>query len=553
MTAGRHREAARPGAALKKRRGEVFERLAAYGLARGPHRVVRASRRADDAADLGRRLRLALEGLGPVFSSFGLYLSTRVDLLEARDCLELAAADKRAAPMTAAAARGLFGLELGLDPGDAFLAFDDEPFESGLLHQSHRARLQDGEPVVVKLVRPEAVRHFLCDVDLLGLLEGALSGVLHGGPNFRAAVADFTSTLRQQLDLAHEAKALETLARDSADFEMLRVPRVLGGLSAGGVLTVEELAGVPVDAAEFGGGARRGLPPASDRTALARLLCSVWLRQALLGHAFPVEPRGANLLVVSDRQVAFTGGLFGVLHVEAQKNLFNYLLATSAESPDRACSCLLAEVLREGRPGADEDLRHRFRQVVPFRDSGWYVDDDTNRLAEHLVVHWRSAAECGYVPRPHLPSFYRGLFAITSAAQRLSPESDPLLEGLQDTRLQESLSRVREMLNFNSLGDQADRYAAMFMGMPGRIDEMLTLASEGSPRFKIRAPEAAASGRRQRNSGAAVTALLLVLAGAVMWLPRVTAAFVDQVWADRVNAVVFVFIGAIILRAATRG
>jgi hypothetical protein len=38
-----------------------------------------------------------------------------------------------------------------------------------------------------------------------------------------------------------------------------------------------------------------------------------------------------------------------------------------------------------------------------------------------------------------------------------------------------------------------------------------------------------------------------------MWLPRVTAAFVDQVWADRVNAVVFVFIGAIILRAATRG
>ena len=94
-------------------------------------------------------------------------------------------------------------------------------------------------------------------------------------------------------------------------------------------------------------------------------------------------------------------------------------------------------------------------------------------------MHWRSAAECGYVPQPHLPSFYRGLFAITSIAQQLAPESDPLLEGLQDARLLAGLAQVQEVMGLQQFGDQMDKYAAMMVGLPQRLDEMLTLASEG--------------------------------------------------------------------------
>jgi ubiquinone biosynthesis protein len=557
MALGRFRSTTTHGVTLKTRRAEVVERLAACGLTRGPRRVVRAFGAADDASELGRKLRRALERLGPVFASFGLYLATRVDLLDARDCLQLAAIADDAPPMTAAAARDIFRRELEREAADTFLSFEADPFESRLLQQSHRAQLLNGAPVVVKLVRPEAEQECLRDLELLDTLEDALAGTALGGPSFKAAVADFNSTLRRRLDLRHEAKALETLARDAEGFEMLRVPAVERQLCAERVLTVEELAGVRLDGVEFaraseGEGtarARRGLPRVFDRTALARLLCSVWLRQALLGQTFPVEPQAAGLVVISDRQIAFTGGPFASLHAEAQKNLWNYLIATSAEKPDRACSCLLGELRREGRAG--EDLRHRFRQVVPFRDSGWHQDDGANQLAEHLVVHWRAAAGCGYVPQPHLPAFYRGLFAITSAAQQLSPESDPLLEGLQDARLQESLSRVREMMSLHQLGEQADRYAALMVAMPTRLDEMLSLASNGGPRLKIHAPEAD-SGRRRRNSTAAVTALLLLLAGVVMLLPRATAALASEVWASRINTLVFILLGAMLLRAAGR-
>jgi ubiquinone biosynthesis protein len=355
------------------------------------------------------------------------------------------------------------------------------------------------------------------------------------------------------LDFTHEAKALETIARDAEEFETLCVPEVHRALCAQRVLTVEELNGFRLDEAEpFAAGARRGLPRGTDRTNLARLLCSAWLRHALLGRAFPVEPRPANVRILSEKRIAFTGGLFASLPAESQSNLWDYLSATAAENPDHACSCLLREVRREETSGGDEELRHRLRQVVPFRDSEWYQNDDVDQLVEHLVVHWRAAASCGYVPQPHVPSFYRGLFAISDMARRLSPAGDPLLEGLQDARLLASMGRMREMLSPRQFGNHFDKYAALMMTMPQKLDEMLTLGSEGGARLKLRVPETA-SHRRRENSSSIVAALLLLLAAAALLLPQVTASLLSKEWAGRANTVVFVLLGAMVLRAASRG
>ena len=388
---------------------------------------------------LGHKLRLALSDFGPVFSYFGLYLSTRVDLLAAGDCLELALIPDQAPPMPSAEVRDLINRQTGFALEDAFLSFESEPFESRLLCQSHRARLlQNASPVVVRLVRPEAARQFLGDLELLGLLEGTLRG-----PSFSAiykgAMADFAVAFQQQINLAHDANALQVLQRDTEGFEMLRVPKVERDLCSSLVLTVEDLSGMALDdvlnseVSEGNSKTRHDHVRVLDRR-LARLLCSTWLRQALLGQVFPAVPSPSNITVIADRQIAFTGGGFASLPGESQSNLWKYLIASAGDNPDQACSCLIREMKRVGPMGGEEDLRHRFRQVVPFRDSGWYRDDETNQLLEHLVVQWQAAAECGHVPLPYLPAFFRGLFAITSVAQRLSPETDPLMEGLQEAR-----------------------------------------------------------------------------------------------------------------------
>jgi ABC1 atypical kinase-like domain len=519
---------------LKHRREQVLECLTAFGLTRGPHRIVQAGRTWDGEASLGLKLRLAFGQLGPIFSSFGRYLATRVDLLTAADSVELEAIPDEAASMPYTHVAQLMRSSIGCAPEEIFLSFESEPFESRLLHQLHHARLhQNVMPVVVKLVRPETAARLPCDLEVLELIETSIEGPVHG-PVYKSAVADFAAALQQQMDLTSEAKALETLQRDAESFEMLRVPKVMRDLCDTSMLTIEHL---PDKSAEI-----------LDRQGVARLLCSVWLRQALMGHAFPVEPSRANVALISDKQIAFTGGVFANLPGESQSNLWNYLIASGGDNPDHACSCLLREVRPNGPSGADEDLRHRFRQVVPFRDSGWYSGDDTNHLIEHLVVHWQAASSCGYVPQTHLPAFCRGLFAITRIAQQLSPETDPLLEGLQEARLLESVARMREMLSLQRLGDQVDRYAALMMATPQRLDQMLTLASEGSARVKLHVPETALH-QRQKNSTAITTAMLLLLAAVAFALPRVTSSFVGNDWAGRVNAIAFVACGALLLLA----
>jgi len=532
----------RDRSALKQRREQVLAQFATHGFTRGPHRIVRTGPSWNNAESLGLKLRAALSDLGPIFSAFGRYLATRVDVLPAADCLELEAIADNASPMPIADVWALIERDIGAAAEDAFLVFESEPFKSCLLYQLHHATLRDNaKPVIVKLVRPEVAPQLLCDVEVLESLAPAIEGPKRSAI-YKTVVADFASALRQQIDLTHEAKALETLRRDAQDFELLRVPEIIYALSGTSVLTVEDLPG------EITSIDQRGK---LDRHAVARLFCSAWLRQALLGHVFPVEPCRANLAVVSDREVAFTGGVFSSLPAESQSNFWNYLIASAGDSPDQACSYFLKEMRHEGACGDDEDLRHRFRQVVPFRDSGWYSDDDKNRLIEHLVVHWQAATESGYVPSPRMACFCRGLFAIARVAQQLSPETDPLLEGLQEARLLESTARMREMLSFQRLGDHVDRYAAMMMAMPQRLDQMLTFGTEGGTRLNLHVAETA-SHRRQKNSVAVMAALLLLLNAVAFALPRVTSVFVGNAWAGRINAIAFIACGALLLLATGR-
>ena len=98
--------------AVKSRRQEIERRLAAYGLTSGPRRLFRGAHTAEFEQARSRRLRLALENLGPIFSSFGLYMSTRADLWPIGDCLELAAIPDSAAAMSTNSVRELLTEEV---------------------------------------------------------------------------------------------------------------------------------------------------------------------------------------------------------------------------------------------------------------------------------------------------------------------------------------------------------------------------------------------------------------------------------------------------------
>jgi hypothetical protein len=536
---------------VESRQQEIEQRLAACGLARGPRRLFRRENTVDFEQARSRRVRLALEGLGPIFSSFGLYMSARADLWPARDCLELGKISDEAVATPTNSVRRLLGREIGGRPEEDFSAFEAKPFESRLLFQSHYARLGDGADVIVKIIHPETESQLSYDLDLLPLLKDTFAGFGLSALAFKNAVADFCHTLQQQMDFGHQARALEALAQDAEEYDALRAPRVYGSLCTSQVLVIEKLNGLRLGDVmscvyQPGSDANRALleDVGFERNELARLLCEVWLRQALLGRSFLVETRPENIMVLPNKQIAFTGGAFAGLPTEPQANLWDYLLAAANESSDKACSCLLKEMRRE--TSERDNVRQRFRQAMPFRDGGWEATGDRQSLAELLFVHWRFANECGYVPLSHLPAFYRGLFSLVDIARRIASQIDPLAEGVRDLRLLAGLAQFSQMISQRRLAEQMDRYTAMIVDLPQSLDDALTSMTEGPTRLKA----ADSSDHRGGLFSAVVPALLLVLAAFVL-LSHYIGTSVAGVWAGRINTIVFMVFGALLLRVVS--
>ena len=115
----------------------------------------------------GARLRLALEELGPIFIKFGQLLSTRRDLLPADIADELAKLQDQVPPFDPAQSLTLIEAQLGAKVAEVFARFDAQPLASASVAQVHRATLDDGREIALKVQRPRARQQIERDLSLL--------------------------------------------------------------------------------------------------------------------------------------------------------------------------------------------------------------------------------------------------------------------------------------------------------------------------------------------------------------------------------------------------
>jgi ubiquinone biosynthesis protein len=533
---------------LKQRQREVEEHLATFGLRRGPYRL--KSRTISFEGDHIRRLRSALETLGPVFSSFGLYISTRIDLLSAEDCQELRCIRDRAPQSATASIRNLIKHEVGYPPEEIYRTFEETAFASRLLYQQHLATLSDGQPVIVKLIHPEAEEFLTHDLELLPLLKGGFLGETWSDSKIENAIEEFSQALRCKINFVQQASLAESLGPDTEVFGMLRVPLVYKQFSASRMLTFERLPGnslenlISLFQEGNGTSTASGFEPAD----LSHRVGVAWLRQALLGSHYPVEPSPANITILPNGQVAFTDLAFASLTASTKANLWNYVIAVVTENPDHACSCLIREMEKGKDAVSESELRQRFRQMVPFRDCNWASSSGDNDLAPCLLGHWRLAGKHGYSARADVSSFFRSLVPIAGIAKHLVPHRDTLHGALQDVRLLAGVERCREMLSVQQLGEQMDKYLAIMTDLPQKIDDLLTLAAEGSERSKLQLDP---GHQRSKKGSFVMLAWLVALVAVVLLSHRLTIASTGP-WSSEISALAFVLLGAVLLRVSTR-
>jgi ubiquinone biosynthesis protein len=269
---------------------------------------------ADTRSPRGKRLREALEALGPIFVKFGQVLSTRRDLLPLDIADELARLQDQVPPFASTLAVAEIEKSLGRSMREIFKTFEEKPVASASIAQVHLAVLHDGREVAVKVLRPNIEREIAKDVALLesaaALAERVWAEARRLKP--RQVVAEFERHLEEELDLLREAANASQLRRNFAGSPLLMVPEVHWELCAHRVMVMERMRGIPISQRQLM--QERGI----DIPALARAGVEIFFAQVFRDGFFHADMHPGNILVSDQaatrgRYVALDFGIMGTL------------------------------------------------------------------------------------------------------------------------------------------------------------------------------------------------------------------------------------------------
>ena len=258
----------------------------------------------------GERLALGLQTLGPSFIKLGQALSVRSDLMVEDIAADLSALQDRLPPFDGATARATVEAELGVPIDSLFQSFDDLPVAAASIAQVHFAVIAEGADVAVKVLRPGIEAAFARDIELFSWL--AQLAERHR-PDLRRlkpveVVAMFQRTVDLEMDMRFEAAAAEELAHNFADDTTFRVPRVDWTRTAQRVLTLERVAGIPIDEREA------LLAAGHDLEEIVRRMAVVLFKQVFRDGFFHADLHPGNLFVDADGTInAVDFGIMGRL------------------------------------------------------------------------------------------------------------------------------------------------------------------------------------------------------------------------------------------------
>lgn len=374
--------------------------------------------RPDDEEEMQRaaqRLRWALDELGPTFAKLGQILSTRPDLLPPSFMEELASLQERVTPLTEAEVVSVMEQKLGVPWEDVFEGIDPEPLAAGTIAQVHRARLESGKRVVVKVQRPTAEQDILQD---LGLLEMFAQKAAER-PAFRrvfdvpAIVEHLSGSLRRELDFRQEAANIGRMQEVLEPFPRLDVPGVYEEYSTARLLVMQEIQGVPV----------REAPPGPARKEAARQLLESYYHQVMVEGVFHADPHPGNMKWWNDKIYFLDLGMVGEVDARLRELILLILLAFSQR--DAAFLSEVVLMLADDRRSDEIDLaafQEDLEQLI-----GRYRDLSLKEI--RLGPMLQEVTEISVRRNVRVPASLtltgKAFAQMQSAAAKLDPDLDP--------------------------------------------------------------------------------------------------------------------------------
>jgi ubiquinone biosynthesis protein len=356
----------------------------------------------------------ALTALGPAYIKFGQMLSTRPDVVGVELANQLRMLQDKLPPFSVDLAKASVASELG-QPVEALFSEFSEAVAAASIAQVHAARRVDtGEKVAVKVLRPGIESAFQMDLDAFHFAAWLIELLSPASRRLRPSdvVAHFESVVLGELDLRMEASAALEFAANTARDEGFAVPRPHWNLSARRVMTLDWVDGIAlgdVDALRAAG---------HDLVALSERVLQLFLSHALRDGYFHADMHQGNLKVAANGDIiAYDFGIMGQIDEYTRRVYAEILMGFIRKDYRR-----VAEVHFEaGYVPADRDVADFARALRAVGEPIFGMDASHISMARLLAYLFEVTERFGMETRTELILLQRTMVVVEGVARSLNP------------------------------------------------------------------------------------------------------------------------------------
>ncbi|MCF8209315.1 MAG: phosphotransferase [Rhodoferax sp.] len=453
----------------------------------------------DHAADLARleppvQVRKAMEELGPTFIKLGQILAGRSDIFGPDWIEQFQKLHSRVPALPLEALRPQLREDLGGEPEEVFLHFEEQPLAAASIAQVYRATLKDGTLVIVKIRRPEIKEVIEADLRLLGHLASLVEAEIPSLKPYRPQqlVREFAKSLRRELNLTTECRNAERIAANMVGLPFIVVPRVHWAYTSERINVQDYVGGVPGEQL-----AKLNLQAGFDRPLLAQRGAQAVLKMIVQDGFFHADPHPGNVFYLPDNRIAFIDfGMVGHLPQRRREELLQLLLGLVERESQTVADVLLdwtgddhavnlqqleseievfvdqyhgtpladlslgqmlsdvTSILREHQLGLPSDLALLIKAFISLEGMGRGLDPGFH-VASQATPMLRQVVRATYQPRALALRGWKTLRRTLAFAEQLPHDLSRLIRNARRGRIHIGI----ELEHLRRVGDQIDRAA----------------------------------------------------------------------------------------------
>lgn len=423
------------------------------------------------------KLRLILEDLGPTYVKLGQIMSLHSDILPKAYCEELMKLTSDVKPMPFDEVESVLNESYGKDWHQIFSSIEKEPIGSASIAQVHRAMLQDGSDVIIKVRRRGIYTMMKRDIDLLHKAVRVLPAAVPKLKNIvdlDMVLDELWEVAQEEMDFTREAANMREFADNNRSIIYTTTPELYSEYTTHHVLVMEYIGGFAIN------DARALKENGYDLNEIGQKFANNFIKQVMDDGFFHADPHPGNVKIRYGKIVWLDMGMMGRLTDRDRRIMVRGVEAIAMHDISKVTDAVLDLGDFWAKPDRDA-LYNDLRDFLQQYQSKAMGDVDLAEAMSDLMDIMKN----NHMSMPHgMTMLARGLTQVEGVLAEISPDIS-MMEIAYERLLEESIHNIDIRQEIGHAGRKFLRMVSNGSEIPSLTSEIMKEHLRGKGRMTL--------------------------------------------------------------------